>query len=77
MTIQTEACFTVPGGTKSGCAVLFLHVCVCVCVGFENMLILVSNVVPCAVMLQVLLRRPLVTMTENSYNVLGFRPVTM
>lgn len=33
--------------------------------------------VPCAVMLHVLIRRPLVTMTENSYSVLGFRPVTM
>lgn len=35
-----------------------------------------SKVVPCAVMLQVLDLRPLVTMTENSYNVFGFKPVT-
>lgn len=38
---------------------------------------LLSKVVPCAVILQVLLRLPLVTMTENSYSVLGFSPVTM
>lgn len=39
--------------------------------------LLVSNVVPWAVMLQVLLLRPLVTMTENSYSVFGFSPWTM
>jgi len=39
--------------------------------------LLVSKVVPCAVMLQVLVLRPLVTMTENSYKVLGLRPVTV
>lgn len=51
---------------------VYLYVCVCLCV-----LLLVSKVVPCAVMLHVLVRRPLVTMTENSYSVLGFKPVTM
>lgn len=39
--------------------------------------LLVSNVVPWAVILQVLLLRPLVTMTENSYSVLGFSPETI
>lgn len=38
--------------------------------------LLASNVVPWAVMLHVLLFLPLVTMTENSYRVLGFSPVT-
>lgn len=35
-----------------------------------------SKVVPCAVILQVLDLLPLVTITENSYKVLGFKPVT-
>lgn len=39
--------------------------------------LLASNVVPWAVILHVLVFLPLVTMTENSYRVLGFRPVTM
>lgn len=48
------------------------------CVGvISRVLLLVSKVVPCAVMLHVLVRRPLVNMTENSYSVLGFKPVTM
>lgn len=51
---------------------MYIWYVICVCV-----LLLVSNVVPCAVMLHVLVRRPLVTMTENSYSVLGFRPVTV
>lgn len=36
-----------------------------------------SYVVACAVILQVLDLRPLVTMTANSYMVLGLRPVTV
>lgn len=36
-----------------------------------------SYVVACAVILQVLDFRPLVTMTANSYMVFGLRPVTM
>lgn len=35
-----------------------------------------SKVVPCAVILQVLDLRPFVTITENSYKVFGFKPVT-